>query len=253
MASARTRAPAASEPVVLSPPAFARSTSGRLLPGPGAGPAIAGTGVGAGVEFGSASPVGAHTSALHSPEYAPDAFAAARARARASALASPSFTATPSPSQPPAPPRQVPKRLREANTVEALTGLIHELPVPSAVPVEHPHALGHRDRHGQADGQADGQDSRSRLRARASASADGGSNTNDASGTSGGCTLADQFSALEVQKRRRRCDGEHERVHTHAATPSGVGVDMTDDLCFLVDQVAIKDAKTDEKFMPYIV
>lgn len=108
------------------------------------------------------------------------------------------------------------------------------------MPLQRAHPVGDRHIHEQANEQD--------TRTCADGAGGASSSTNYAGGA--GCTLADRISTLEVQKRRRRCDGEHDRLHTESTTPSGVGDDMMDDLCLLLDQFATKDANTHEKFMP---
>ncbi len=110
----------------------------------------------------------------------------------------------------------VPKRMREPMTVEVLTGMMHELPCPSAA--------------------------------------------DDTTGTPiVDESLSEQMACMEVQKRRRQCDsigmnsGEQVRNENQGMHTNGIegDDDMTDDLCFLVDQVAIQETEKETKFMPY--
>lgn len=110
----------------------------------------------------------------------------------------------------------VPKRMREPMTVEVLTGMMHELTCPSADEI--------------ASTQPVMQNS-----------------------------LGEQMACMEAQKRRRQCDnadvnldGSNDSRALHTVNTNGDGDDdMTDDLCFLVDQVAIEETEKVTKFMPY--
>lgn len=104
----------------------------------------------------------------------------------------------------------VPKRMREPVTVDALTGMLYELPCPSADSTQQP-----LQEH----------------------------------------LLSEQIARLEVQKRRRQCDASPINNSQQEKEGGQEGVDnnddMTDDLCFLVDQVAIEESERETKFMPY--
>lgn len=103
----------------------------------------------------------------------------------------------------------VPKRMREPMTVDVLTGMMHELPCPSADDVTERPIVEQ--------------------------------------------SLSEQMACMEVQKRRRQGDSVDVNTDEQAQSENhGIGDDdMTDDLCFLVDQVAIEETKKATKFMPY--
>lgn len=120
----------------------------------------------------------------------------------------------------------VPKRMREPMTVDTLTGMLHEMPCPSS-----------------------------------SAPGDKAACAKE-SNVFGGDHL--RISPSPDTQKRRRTAPSIGTTNTTDLPPPSINInidataspddDMTDDLCFLVDQVALKeDVEKEQKFMPYIV